>query len=123
MQAIAAFLRVLNALENIRSSIDLAERGRTRTRLSDLQDQARLSLAETVDGLEVLSNGAMATNSEVTVRAARLRLIAARVALEVAQHLRIRWAIDDLLSVAAQQLRLARSALVNPATLPPTFRN
>jgi cytochrome c peroxidase len=123
VQAIAAFLRVLNALENIRSSIDLAERGRTMTRLSDLQDQARLSLAETVDGLEVLSNGAMATNSEVTVRAARLRLIAARVALEVAQHLRIRWAIDDLLSVAAQQLRLARSALVNSATLPPTFRN
>ena len=28
VQAIAAFLRVLNALENIRSSINVAERGR-----------------------------------------------------------------------------------------------
>ena len=32
VQAIAAFLRVLNALENIRSSIDVAERGRTMAR-------------------------------------------------------------------------------------------
>jgi hypothetical protein len=53
-QAIAAFLRVLNALENIRSSIDVAERGRAMTKLSDLQDQARLSLSETVDALDVL---------------------------------------------------------------------
>jgi cytochrome c peroxidase len=123
VQAIAAFLRVLNALENIRSSIAVAERGRAMTRVTDLQDSARLSLSEVVDASEVLSKGAMATNNEATVRAARLRLVAARIALEVAQHVRIRGVIDDLLGVAAQQLRLARSALVNPATLPPTFRN
>ena len=35
----------------------------------------------------------------------------------------VRWAIDDLLGVALQQLRGARSALANPATLPPSFRN
>ena len=57
VQAIAAFLRVLNALENIRSSIDVAERGRTMTSVADLRDLARLSLAETVDALEVLSAG------------------------------------------------------------------
>jgi hypothetical protein len=33
------------------------------------------------------------------------------------------WLIDDLLSVALQQLRGARSALANPVTLPPSFRN
>ncbi len=61
VQAIAAFLRVLNALENIRSSINVAERGRTMTSVADLRELARLSLAETVDAMEVLSEGALAT--------------------------------------------------------------
>ena len=87
VQAIAAFLRVLNALENIRSSIDVAERGRTMNRVADLRDLARLSLAETVDALEVLSEGALATNSEPAIRSARIGFRVAKVALEVAQHL------------------------------------
>jgi hypothetical protein len=123
VQAIAAFLRVLNALENIRSSLDVAERGRTMTRVADLRDLARLSLAETVDALEVLSQGAFAKQSEPAVRSARIRLRAARVALELAKRLGVRWAIDDLLAVAIQQLRGARAALANPATLPRSFRN
>ena len=52
VQAIAALLRVLNALENIRSSINVAERGRTMSQVGDLRDLARLALAETVDALE-----------------------------------------------------------------------
>jgi cytochrome c peroxidase len=123
VQAIAAFLRALNALENIRSSIDVAERGRTMTKVADLRELARLSLAETVDALEVLSEGAFATRSEPAIRSAKTRLGAARVALEVAHRLRVRWAIDDLLGVAIQQLRRARAALANPATLPRSFRN
>jgi cytochrome c peroxidase len=123
VQAIAAFLRVLNALENIRSSIDVAERGRKMSRVPDLRDLAHLSHAEVVDAFEVLSRGAFARNSEPAIRSARLKLIAARVTLDVAQHLRIAWAIDRLLEVAVQQLRQARSALADTATLPPTFRN
>ena len=123
VQAIAAFLRVLNALENIRSSLDVAERGRTMTRVADLHDLARLSLAETVDALEVLSQGAFAKQSEPAIRSARIRLRAASVALELAKRLGVRWAIDDLLGVAIQQLRGARASLANPATLPRTFRN
>lgn len=123
VQAIAAFLRVLNALENIRSSIDVAARGRTMTRVADLRDLAGLSLAETVDAIEVLSQGAFATQSEPAVRSARMRLQAARVALELAKRLAVRWAIDDLLGVAIQQLRIARASLTNPATLPLSFRN
>jgi cytochrome c peroxidase len=123
VQAIAAFLRVLNALENIRSSIDVAERGRTMTRVADLRDLAGLSLEETVDALEVLSQGAFAKQGEPAVRLARIRLQAARVALELARHLTVRWAIDDLLGVAVQQLRVARASLANPATLPRSFRN
>jgi cytochrome c peroxidase len=121
--AIAAFLRVLNALENIRSSIEVAERGRTMTGVADLRDLARLSLAETIDALEVLSQGAFAKQSEPAVRSARIRLQAARVALELAKRLTVRWPIDSLLGVASHQLRGARAALVNPATLPRSFRN
>jgi hypothetical protein len=121
--AIAAFLRVLNALENVRSSIEVAERGRTMIRVADLRDLARLSLAETTDALDVLSAGGLASQVEPSIRSARLRLRAARVALDVAQRLHVAWAIDELLGVALQQLRAARSALANPATLPPSFRN
>jgi len=123
VQAIAAFLRVLNALENIRSSINVAERGRTMTRVADLRDLSRLSLAETVDALEVLSKGALAADSDPAIQSARVKLLVARVALDVAQHLTVRPAIDNLLGVATQHLRAARSALATPATLPPSFRN
>jgi cytochrome c peroxidase len=121
--AIAGFLRVLNALENIRSSIDVAERGRTMTSAADRRGLARLALAETIDALEVLSAGALATHSEPAILSARGNLLAARVALEVAQHLQVPRAIENVLNVALQQLRGARSALANPATLPRSFRN
>jgi cytochrome c peroxidase len=121
--AIAAFLRVLNALENIRSSINVAQRGRTMTGAADLRDLARLSLAETVDAIEVLSEGALATDDDPAIRSARVKLLVARVALGVAQHLPALPAINSLLKVAVQHLRTARSALADPATLPPSFRN
>jgi cytochrome c peroxidase len=123
VQAIAAFLRVLNALENIRSSIDVAMRGRTMTMAADLRDLSRLSLAEAEDALEVLSEGALATRADRDVRSARSELRTAAVALGVAQHLPNRSAIDNLLRVAVQHLRKARSELADPATLPPSFRN
>ncbi len=92
------------------------------TRIEDMRGLARLSLAETIDALEVLSKGALATHSEPAIRSARVKLLVARVALDVAQHLPAPRAIDNLLNVAIQQLREARSALANPATLPPSFR-
>jgi hypothetical protein len=123
VQAIAAFLRVLNALENIRSSINVAQRGRTMTSAADLRDLARLALAETIDALEVLAEGALATNSEPAIRSALIELRVARVALDVAQHLPGPPAIDNLLNMAVRHLRAARLALANPATLPASFRN
>jgi hypothetical protein len=121
--AIAAFLRVLNALENIRSSIDVAERGRTMARVADMNDLARLGLAESVDALEVLSTGVWANHDEPGLRSARIELRAAKVALSVAHSLPSRPATDNLLGVAVQHLRKARSALAKPATLPPSYRN
>ena len=57
--AIAAFLRVINALENIRQAIDYEERAlasRRRTRVAKLLD---LAAAETADALEVLDGGGL----------------------------------------------------------------
>ena len=121
--AIATFLRVLNALENIRSAVNVAERGRTMTKAADSRDLARLSLAETIDALQVLSEGALAADSDPAIRSARVKLLVARVALGVAQHLTVSRAVDNLLGVAIQHLRAARSALASPNTLPPSFRN
>jgi hypothetical protein len=123
VQAISAFLRVLNALENIRSSIDTAMRGRAMSRAADLNDLARLSLAETKDALEVLSEGALAAHKEPGLKSARTELHSARVALDVAQRLPNPRAIDNHLRTAVGHLRQARSALANQATLPPSFRN
>jgi len=113
----------LNALENIRSSIDVAERGRTMPRAADMNDLARLALAESVDAAEVLTSGALANHVDAGLRSARIEVQAAGVALRVAQHLPNRQAIGNLLDVAIQHLRNARSALANPTTLPTSFRN
>ena len=85
VQAIAAFLRLLNALENIRSSINVAERGRTMTTVADMRELARLSLAETIDAMQVLSSGALARDLDAGILSARGKLLAVKVALEAAQ--------------------------------------
>ena len=122
VQAIAAFLRVLNALENIRSSINIAERGRTMTVEEDAHDLARLALAETVDAIKVLSDGALAASVEPEILSARAKLFAARALLQNAQHMQ-QPAIDNVLQQAASRLRAARSDLADPGTLPATYRN
>ena len=121
--AIAAFLRVLNALENIRSSIDVAQRGRRMRTADDMRELAGLAIAETIDAMQVLSDGALARRLEPGILSARVKLLAARLALDAARHLRTPQSIDKLLDVAVGHLRAARSALANPATLPPSFRN
>ena len=124
VQAIAAFLRVLNALENIRSSIDVAERG-----ADDEQRSPTCAIWPVCHSRKPWMRWRCCPRvrwlhqSEPAIRSARRKLIAARVALDVAEHLPVPWAIDHLLGVAVQQLRGARSALANPATLPPSFRN
>ena len=88
-----------------------------------MRELARLSIAETIDAMQVLSEGALARHVEPGILSARARLLAARLALEAASHLRNPKAIENLLDAAARHLRAARSALANPATLPPSFRN
>ena len=54
VEAVAAFLRVINALENIRSSVDLENRAKVATSFSQAQELLKLSIAELDDAIEVL---------------------------------------------------------------------
>ena len=122
VQAIAAFLRVLNALENIRSSTNVADRGRTMTSEADAHDLARLAYAETVDAIKVLSEGALEKNIEPAILSARANAIAAGILLQVAQFTP-RVTIDTVLQQATSRLRAARLELADLATLPASFQN
>ncbi len=55
VEAVAAFLRVINALENIRSSVELEQRATTTGNFGTAQDLLKLSIAELQDAIEVLS--------------------------------------------------------------------
>lgn len=123
VQAIAAFLRVLNALENIRSSISLAERGRMMADVRDARDLAALALAETEDARESLTAGALAKNREAGIASARAQLQSARLALELARRSPTPALARFALERATRNLRDARAALANPATLPPSYQN
>jgi len=54
---VAAFLRVINVLENIRSSVDLESRARAATSFSQAQELLKLSLSELDDATRVLEGG------------------------------------------------------------------
>jgi cytochrome c peroxidase len=122
VQAIAAFLRVLNALENIRSSINVAERGRAMTNDEDRQDLATLAFAETSDALKVLSEGSLTASRESAILAARADLSAARALLQNAQHMPGP-AAENALYQATSRLRAVRMQLADPATLPASYAN
>jgi len=57
--AVAAFLRVINALENLRSSIDLENRAKNAVSFSQAQELIKLSIAELDDAHEVLDCGGL----------------------------------------------------------------
>ena len=57
VEAVAAFLRVINALENIRSSIDLEQRAKNAVSFDQAQELLKLSIAELEDAIDVLECG------------------------------------------------------------------
>ncbi|HWB84034.1 MAG TPA: hypothetical protein VG675_07835 [Bryobacteraceae bacterium] len=122
VQAIAAFLRVLNALENIRSSINVAQRGRMMTTDEDTHDLAGLAFSETADAFRVLSEGSLARNIELGVLSARINIAAAGILLQIAQHTS-HVAADFVFQEAVERLRAARSDLADPATVPVSLLN
>ena len=123
VQAISAFLRLLNTLENIRSSINVADRARRMSSIEDALELAGLALADTVDAIQVLSQGALAKSTEQAILSARAHLLAAQASLDTARRPPASAAVGNMLEQALTSLRMARAALANPATLPPSFRN
>ena len=93
VEAVAAFLRVINALENIRSSVDLENRAKNATSFSQAQELIKLSIAELEDAREVLDCGNLHPE-------AQQKLLAAA-------------AIDALALITSNQS--ARNALINQA--------
>jgi len=123
VQDISAFLRVLDSLDNIRSSISLAGRAAAMSGQEDVHDLARLALAETNDAFSVLAAGALAGSTEPGILSARDHLLGARLWLEFSAYLGRRNLIDFALEQSAANLRAARSDLADTATLPPSYRN
>jgi len=68
--AVAAFLRVINALENIRSAIEIETRARNAKFLNDSVDLLKLSISELEDALNVLHGGGLHPEAQVKLRQA-----------------------------------------------------
>ena len=122
VQQISAFLRVLNALENIRSSINIVERGRTMRKDEDARDLAGLALAETSDAIKVLSDGALELNLEPGIVSARIDLGLGWAWLQIAWHAQHAAGASSF-ERANERFRAARADLAMPTTLPVSYRN
>jgi hypothetical protein len=70
VEAVAAFLRVINVLENIRSSVDLDSRAKAASSFSQAQELLKLSLAELDDAIEVLDGGHLHPEAQKKLRQA-----------------------------------------------------
>jgi cytochrome c peroxidase len=70
VEAVAAFLRVINVLENIRSSVDLESRAKATNSFSQAQELIKLSLSELNDAIEVLNGGHLHPEAQKKLRQA-----------------------------------------------------
>lgn len=68
--AVAAFLRVINALENIRSAIEIETRARNAKFLNDSVDLLKLSISELQDAVDVLHGGGLHPEAQQKLRRA-----------------------------------------------------
>jgi hypothetical protein len=68
--AVGAFLRVINALENIRSSIEIETRARNAKFLNDSVDLLKLSISELQDAVDVLHGAGLHPEAQQKLRQA-----------------------------------------------------
>lgn len=106
VEAVAAFLRVINGLENIRSSIDLETRAKSAVNFSQAQELLRLSISELTDAIEVLQCGKL--HHEARVKLLQAAAIDAVALVTSNQTLR-----NALINQALALKRSARSEMVN----------
>jgi len=100
--AIAAFLRVINTLENIRQSIALLERSRGERR-GAVRETLRLALAETDDAIRVLTSAGLHPDAVGQLHEAR------RLTRKASRSVFFR---DRLTADALQALESARASLI-----------
>ena len=70
VEAVAAFLRVINVLENIRSSVALESRAKAGAGFSQAQELLKLSLSELDDAIEALNGGSLHPEAQKKLRQA-----------------------------------------------------
>lgn len=70
VEAVAAFLRVINALENIRSSVELEQRATTTGNFNTAQELLKLSIADLQDAIEVLSCASLHPDAQMRLKEA-----------------------------------------------------
>jgi hypothetical protein len=68
--AVGAFLRVINALENIRSALEIEGRARNAKFLNDSVDLLKLSISELTDAVDVLHGGGLHPEAQIKLRRA-----------------------------------------------------
>jgi cytochrome c553 len=105
VQDIAAFLRVINAMENIRSSITLLERAQDARRLPKERNPLRLSIAEINDAIKVLRERRLHPSAVAYLRTARYLV-------EIASIIPLRQIRNFYIGLAIQQEKVARGQMV-----------
>jgi cytochrome c553 len=106
VEAVAAFLRVINALENIRSAEDLALRARSTSNDGAAEELLDIAVNELVDTLEVLTCASLHPEAQGKV-------IQAGAVLKLASEISNKTARDVLINQALPLITSARSDLKN----------
>jgi len=91
VRAVAAFLREINALENIRSALDLEGRAKNATDFPQVQELLNLAISEIEDAIRVLDDVGLNPSAQGQLRAA----------------------IDKASAVKANQQQAVRNSLIN----------
>jgi hypothetical protein len=108
---VGAFLRVINALENIRSSIDLGQRA-VNTGFAQAQELLNLSRSELDDAIAVLNGGSLTSDPQAV--SAREKLANARSLINQAFGTAAMPQRNALINQALPLQSGARADLINP---------
>ena len=106
VEAVAAFLRVINALENVRSADSLALRARSTSNTAAAKELLALAISELIDTLEVLTCASLHPE-------AQLKVIQAGVLLQQASDASTKSARDSKINQARPLIADARSEMRN----------
>jgi hypothetical protein len=107
VQAIAAFMRVINALENIRSAIDLENRALQEATQAGAAELLKLSIADLEDAVSVLSSASLHPEA---VSALRQAISLDQAAINTAD----KPTRDALITQALAQKQAAKDDMVSP---------